>query len=131
MGQAALVDSQLKDGARILDALRAAQFDVTAAAWIKTRDEGQWYLYIASQEVNRHGLTGAYRAMLPIVDQIQSTWFDQFDIKLIEADSPLSKAVLEAVERYAARIPKRFGAPYLGSLSIDDAVLYPSDLAVP
>jgi hypothetical protein len=125
MAQETLVEMQLTDGERVIDALRQAGFDVTVAAWIKASDEGQWYLYIASQNVNSQGLTAAYRAIHPILRQLVDLWVDQFEIKLIESDDPIAKDLLEKVSKYPARIVTRYSGPYLGTLSVDEAFIYP------
>lgn len=47
MDQGTLVENRVDDGARIVEKLRESGFDVAAAWWMKTSEEGQWFLYIA------------------------------------------------------------------------------------
>ena len=55
MDQSSLVEMQIDDGAKIVEKLRESGFDVVAAWWMKTTEEGQWFLYIASKEVDEKG----------------------------------------------------------------------------
>ncbi len=61
MDQGSLVEMQIVDGAKIVEKLRDASFDVTAAWWMRTSEEGLWFLYIASKQVEEVGIADAYR----------------------------------------------------------------------
>ena len=125
MGQTALVEMQINDGVGILKALHRAKFDVAAAAWILAAGEDRWYLYVASSDVDRLGGMAAYRAIHPVVQQEKTAWVDQFDIKLIEADSPIAQDLRAIQSKYPAPIATRYHGPRLGHLSVDEAYIYP------
>ena len=65
-----LVVKQIDDGERIIDQLMSDGFEVTAASWVKTAEEGLWDLYIASPlvEANRPG--EAYRTLYASISKI-------------------------------------------------------------
>ena len=47
-----LVENRIDDGQRLLIELVRDGFDVSAAAWLKTSEEGLWFLYIGSKSVD-------------------------------------------------------------------------------
>jgi hypothetical protein len=55
MGDATLVDMQLKEGQRLIDRLAQEGIAVTAAAWLKESESGDWYLYLATPLVSEGG----------------------------------------------------------------------------
>lgn len=60
MDRTTLVDKQCVDGQRLIEKLVKSEFDVQAAAWIKTSDDAGWCLYIASATVDAKGYFSAY-----------------------------------------------------------------------
>jgi len=56
-----LVDDQIQAGQRFITLLVQKNFEVIIACWVKTSEEDDWFLYIASGEVDRKGLAEAYR----------------------------------------------------------------------
>ncbi|HET6883670.1 MAG TPA: hypothetical protein VFI31_26185 [Pirellulales bacterium] len=124
MDQATLVEKHIDDGEKLLASLRSSGFDVTAAAWLKASEDGQWFFYIASAQVDRVGLAAAYRTVYLTIQQTQDLWVDPFEIKLIGPNNPIAKDILDILRRYPARIPTRYRGPRLGSIHIDEAYIY-------
>jgi hypothetical protein len=46
-----LVDNRIEDGQKLLAELLKAGFDVNVAFWVRTSEEGLWFLYIGSTSV--------------------------------------------------------------------------------
>ena len=55
MAQETLVGMQFKEGRRLLDRLAREGVPVTAAAWVKESESGDWYLYLATPLVAEDG----------------------------------------------------------------------------
>jgi len=55
-----LVERRIDDGRRLIGLLSQKDIDVTAAAWVPTSENGNWFLYIATEEVDKSGQATAY-----------------------------------------------------------------------
>jgi hypothetical protein len=95
------------------------------AAWLKTNEEGRWFLYIASNEVDKKGLADAYKVVYLATQRLRNLWLDPFDVKLIGAHNPIAKDILDIQRRYPAAIPSRLRETRLGSVHIEEAYIYP------
>src|SRR4051812_28298222 len=100
MDQSPLVEMQIEDGAKIVETLRDGGFDVAAAWWMKTSEEGQWFLYIASKEVDDSGIAAAYRKLHSLLRPLRPLWVDRFEVKLVAPGNPLTQDVLAILARY-------------------------------
>ena len=87
MDQVTLVDEQKKDGLKLAERLAQQGFEVTAAFWLRTSEDGQWFLYFASPVVDSEGKREAYRRVLPVIRQMpQPFWVDPFEVVVRNAD---------------------------------------------
>ena len=57
MDQGTLVENRIDEGQRFIDQLVVSGLDVTAAAWVKPTEDGDWRLYVVSKVVDERGLT--------------------------------------------------------------------------
>ena len=109
------------------------QFDkympVKAAFWLKPEEAGSWLLYIAGQRVRSEGIAPGNGEIVRICLQINSPYFDMFQVRLIPSEHPLAQDVMQIYERYPGQLPIRYGAKMLGGTSIEGAYLYPAPLA--
>ena len=55
-----MVDSDIKDGERLIKALDESQFEVRAAMWFYMTDSDEWLLLIASPYVEENGPKKSY-----------------------------------------------------------------------
>ena len=130
MDQSTLVTEEIDAGADLVN-----RFDpylpVKVAFWLRPTDESHWSLYIASDRIDDTNLDLGYAEVLRLAGEMHTPYLDPFQVKLIPADDPLARAVLDVHQRYPGRIPIRYNGPSLGGLSIDGAYLYPLPIAVP
>jgi hypothetical protein len=129
MDQGPLVETQIKDGARIVEKLREIGFGVIAAWWLKSSEEGLWFLYIAAKDVDEKGITSAYRTMHTVIRDLGPLSVDRFELKLVGPDDPITKDVLAVLARSPGRKPIRYAGRPLGNVSVDDAYIYPPMVA--
>src|SRR6266851_4590605 len=61
--QGTLVEEQIGDGRRFVERFAADGNPVQAAFWVKTAEEGIWFLYVAAEIYDREGPAAAYRAV--------------------------------------------------------------------
>src|SRR5438270_334306 len=61
--QGTLVEEQIYDGRRFVERFAADGNPVQAAFWVKTAEEGIWFLYVATEIFDRDGPAATYRAV--------------------------------------------------------------------
>jgi hypothetical protein len=125
----ALVEEMIEEGRRFVAQLRLKRFDTTAAFWVKTSDEGRWFLYVASKAFDERGPAAAYRDAYSILREMQPSWLSMSEIKLVGADNPIARDVVALRDRHTGRIPARYRGPTVGNLTIEEAYIYPSGSA--
>jgi hypothetical protein len=123
MDQGPLVERQINDGLCLAQELARDDFDVTAAFWLKEGEDGQWFLYIASRDVDEKGPIAAYGIMAQTLRRKPDLGIGPFDVKLIEASSPITQDVLR-IRRPTPGIPSHFYGSYLGKHLTDEAYIY-------
>src|SRR5262249_13992443 len=115
-----LVDDRLEDGQRLVSQLFMDGFEVTAAFWVRTSQEGLSHLYIASPSVNGEKIGEAYGIVYTSLSKVPSPWISLSEIKLVSPSNPMTRDVLELQRRHPGRTPLRTRRPHLGGLSIDE-----------
>jgi hypothetical protein len=124
MAQGALVENQIDDGKKLTDLLTASGFDVTAAFWVRTAEDGEWTLYIASKVVDEKGPAAAYRAVNDALPKLKNPWISISEIKVIGTSYPMTADVLDLLFRYPGPMPIRSRRPRLGGVPIDEVYIY-------
>jgi hypothetical protein len=127
MDQELLVIEETDAGAELVRKLDK-QVPVNVAFWVKVSDEGQWYLYIASDQINDQNLDAAYSEVLRLADQMASPYFDPFRVKLIPTSDQLAQAALDVHRRYPGPMATRFGGMEFGGLGVDGVYIYPNSI---
>jgi len=94
-------------------------------------ESGQWYLYIASEQIDDRSLDQGYREVLRLASQNPSPYLDPFQVKLIPASDPLAQAALEIHRRFPGRMATRVGSKTLGGVSVDGVYIYPASVVAP
>jgi hypothetical protein len=125
MDTAPLVEDQIAAGRRLVAQLLRDGFDVTAAWWAKTGEEGRWFLYIASKAVDERGPSVAYRTVLGAVQGMPNLRLDPFRVKLVGATSPITRDVLGVQGRFPGKVPIRYQGVQLGGVPVEEVYIYP------
>jgi hypothetical protein len=128
MAQAILVDMQIKEGQRLIDRLAQEGVDVTAAAWVKESESGDWYLYLATPLVTeRGGKRPAYHRVNAVIRELQKEGFgmDPFAKKVIGPHDPIAKDMVANRRGRPGGPPTPFGGSRLGDLAVEEAYIYP------
>jgi hypothetical protein len=86
-----LVEHQIDSGHRLISRLVQDGFEITAALWMKTAEEGDWFLYIATPLVEQRGLAEAYRLLQASIQRLQGIPLSLSDVKLIGAENPITR----------------------------------------
>jgi hypothetical protein len=124
MDQGPLVIEQTDAGARL-----AAEFDkyadLRAAFWLKESVDGQWYLYLVSDQIDDSNFDLGYGEVLRLLGRGPHLWLDPFQVKVTGVDDPIAKNVLELLQNYPDRAPTRMRNRVLGGVSVDEVYIYP------
>lgn len=128
MAQATLVDTQIKEGKRLIDRLHYEGVTVNGAAWIKESESGDWYLYLITPLVTEEGdRKPAYRQVNDVISEMEKEGFgmDPFAKKVIGPHDPVAKAIVANRSGSPTGPPNPFYGSRLGDLAIDEAYIYP------
>ena len=125
MGQVALVDEQIADGRRFVERFAADGNTVQAAFWVKTAEEGDWFLYVVTDIYDRDGPAAAYRSVHRSLGSLQNSLISSSEIKVIGPKNPIAKDAVAIMARFTGRMATWFGGKSLGSMLVEQIYLYP------
>lgn len=123
MDQGPLVGEQIEAGARFLAEFQKYR-PVQCAFWLKDSEYGEWYLYVASEQINDDNIDVGYEEVLTIAAQKQDSVFDPFQVKLVGDDHPLAKAALDFSLRHPGRTSIGMRGKAFGGMSVDEMYIY-------
>jgi hypothetical protein len=126
MDQGTLVELQIDGGKALVESLRDTGFDVTVGGWTKSSEEGDWYLYIASMNVDDRGRADAYRTVYTVIKANPQFGIDPFEVKLVGRQNPIATDLLDIRGAGVARIATRSRRPKLGHMSVEETYVYAS-----
>jgi len=119
-----LVDDQIQAGQRFITLLVQKNFEVIIACWVKTSEEDDWFLYIASGEVDRKGLAEAYREAYRVLEELDIPWIAASQLKLVRSDDPMVADVQETRHLPTIAFPTVSHRPQLGDISTQEVYIY-------
>jgi hypothetical protein len=128
MDTTALVGIFFADGQKLVDQLPREGFEVTTAFWMKKAENGEWYFYIVSPNVDSERHLRDYGRLHTIIRAMPEPFsINPFEVKLIEPADPIAQDVLRIQQRSprARVLPGSLGVKRLGNASIEGAYLYP------
>lgn len=127
-----LVEDLIGDGQRLVEQLVRDGFEVSAAFWVKTIEEGLWHLFIASPAVVAEKPGESYRKVYASLNKVSGSRVSPSDIKLVNDMNPIVQDAIEVRdrERIPARTPTRYHGKWLGSFPINEAYIYPRSVWV-
>jgi len=124
--QSTLVENQIDDGRRFVERFAADGTFVQAAFWVKTAEEGLWFLYVVTEIVDRDGPAAAYRTVHASLRKLGDTWVASSEIKVVSPSNPIAKDVLAIMARHPGRLATRYGGKTLGSMAVEQVYIYSS-----
>jgi len=127
MGQGTLVieEGEKNAGRDLIDRIGKTR-PVQLAFWLKPAESRQWYLYIVAEGIDDSNVDQGYREVLRHFQEMPTTpYLDPFQVKLIQDDDPLARAVMEVHRRWGGWHPINYNGRNLGGMSIEGAYLYP------
>jgi hypothetical protein len=122
-----LLESQIKEGQKLIDLLAENGIAVTAACWMKESDGGTWYLYLATPLVRKDGRRKpAYTRIDAVIDALpQPLDIDFFQIKVVGPSEPIAQAIREVQRRFVGKRGGWYDGGSLADVEIEGAYIYP------
>ena len=128
MDQSALVTGRIDDGRRFIERFAADGNGVRGAMWAKTADNGDWFLYVISDIIDKEGPATAYRAVRKALDQLHNSSLASSEIKVVGEASLTARELQDLVVRRPGRFALGLGAIQLGGAQIDEYYAYPASV---
>jgi len=125
MDQSTLVGNQVAGGRRFVERFAADGNLVSAAFWVKTEDEGLWFLHVATNIVDQLGPAAAYRAIHTSLQKLRDPGISSSEIKVISPDNPIARDVEAVMTSQPGRLGTRLGGKTLGSIPFEQTYIYP------
>jgi hypothetical protein len=131
MDKGSLVARQIDDGRYLVEKLLAADFDVSATAWVKTPDD-KWSLYVVSKAVDEQGLTEARGASFDILRRVKPLFGSDPRLHLERLDSSFARTVFDIRNGIPDHIPVHGTTlTRIGDVVTGEYYLYPPIAKVP
>jgi hypothetical protein len=102
---------------------------VTAAAWVKESESGDWYLYLVTPLVTESGgKKPAYHRVNAVIRELQKEGFgmDPFAKKVIGPHDPMARDLVAHRSGPPGGPPTPFRGSRLGGLQVEAAYIYPA-----
>jgi hypothetical protein len=122
--KSALVNPQIQAGEWLIKEF-AKRYPVKAAFWLKSDEDEDWYLYVASDKVNDTNLGAAYGDVSRIMSTSRNPWLNPFRVKVVGADDPLARAIIKFTKNHPGETPILVNAGTLDDVWIEGAIVYP------
>jgi len=125
MDKTALVEKNLEDGRRLLEALDEADFQVSAAMWLYVAEDEEWRFMVASPLVDQRGTKASYAFIQDVLARLSPP--SGISLKQVSVVSP--KQDLIKLFRVAVRTGPdisgiRFTGNTINNVFIEDAYIY-------
>ena len=130
MDQGSLVGEQIRQGAKFVHAL-GNYAPLSAAFWLKLSDEGQWYLYLTSPQIDYSNLKAAYAEVWRLLSPGPNPWLHPFQVKLVPNEDPVAREMVDIQQRYASEGDERVRVSMLGGSGVEDGYAYHLPVALP
>lgn len=126
-----MVTEQIDAGAKLASEFDSKYKPLKAAFWLKESEDGQWFLYLVSDQIDDTNFHLAYGEVPRLLGRGPHLWLDPFQIKVAGIDDPVAKAVLEIQQKYPGRPATRLRNRMVGGLNVEEAFIYAIPIAVP
>jgi len=122
--QGTLVEIPIDDGRRFVERFAADGNPVQAAFWVKTAEEGIWFLYVVTDLCDRDGPAATYRAVGTALRKLGDSSLSGSEIKVIGPNNLTDRDVLAFMGRHPSRLAT--GSTTIGSVAVEQTIIYPA-----
>lgn len=126
MATATLVNYEIKEGKRLLDALNEAGLAIDSALWIYDPERELWQLTIALPLYDTHGMLKSYEEILTVFHQVEPEL--NIDWTALVAVSPQDK-LIDGLRQFKHQFDldlseKRIANNAIDTILVEDAYIY-------
>jgi hypothetical protein len=125
MGQESLVTEQIEAGLEFIRDFNQ-YLPVSAAFWLNPPNSEDWFLHVASPEINDGNIDIAYGEVLRRTGINKNQWFDAFQVKLLNSADPLAVGAIQIRDQYSLKNALRYNGSSIAGLPIGGAWIYPA-----
>ena len=129
MDQGPLVMPQIEAGARLVKEFDAYK-PISAAFWLKEGESRNWYLYLASDQIDDSNFDLAYLEVIRITRKNPDPWFDPFQVKVVGSNAPVARDVIAIQQKFPSKMAMRLPGHPFGGRSVEDAYIYPLPVSI-
>jgi hypothetical protein len=126
--QSTLVEDQIEDGRQFIEQFVIDGNPVQAAFWVKTDDDGLWFLYLVTDIFVSQGPAKTYRIVHESLQKVRDLSISSSEIKAVSPDNPIAKEVLALMARYPNRSANRYPGNVMRTIPVEQIYVYPSRL---
>ena len=125
MDKAALVEADVQEGRRLIQALDEKGFSLRAALWFYLPDLAEWRLLLGSPLVDTDGPKLAYRRVQAVLTRMSPpSRLTLQSISIVSARDPLIQLLSSAIQTGPAILDIRFSKSTVNGTFIEDAYIY-------
>jgi hypothetical protein len=131
MVRASLVESDIRDGQRLVSALRDSDtrfavphFLLKAAFWLLDKDAIEWRLVIATPLVDQRGPFSAYTDIQGVLRRLMPISLTMQDISVVSPNHKLVKVIKKAGKVPSGSSGLRLGRARIDDTYVEDAYVY-------
>jgi hypothetical protein len=124
MVTAALVESAIVDGAKLILALDEEGIDVPAALWFYDSESEDWRLLIASGQLQHLGPQKAYAKIQAVLEGTAIRTVKLSNVSVVSPSDPIIRALRVAIHTGPGITGIRFSRNVINSIFIEDAYIY-------
>ena len=125
MVTATLVESEVVQGRRVVEALGDADIPIPAALWYYESEAGEWQLVLASPLVDKDGLRETYKKIQAVLEK-QQIHLPLRRIRLHSPSDRLIRTIGKAIKTGPGISVIRFTNNVVDDVLIEDALIYRS-----
>lgn len=125
MDQKPLVIEETDAGAELV-ARFEVYMPVQTSFWLRSRDDSDWTLYIASHKIDETTYDLGYGEILRLTQEMKNPNLDPFRVRLIPTNSPLAEAAWGINQRFPGKMATRFQGEEFGGNHADGVYVYPA-----
>lgn len=126
MDQSPLVNDRVYAGRRLAERFAADGHPLRAAFWAKTADEGHWFLYLVTDDVDTAGPLAVYRAVHATLQKLQPTGLTGAEVKVVRPADAAARDVAALLANRPGRVAVFLEDEVLGGTAVEQLYVYPT-----
>lgn len=126
MGTATLVDQEIQDGKRLIDALNQAGLSVNSALWLYLPEKETWRLMLTSPIFDKEGPLETYKEIISVFNKVQPELkINWLNLVAVSPQNKLIQGLRKLQQDWNLNLLRKRLTNYtVNHIYIDDAYIY-------